>query len=62
MATLIKTLLDMIYTIIILVLGIYTEKRYSPRLSRKNNGNKTDIIFYYTAKKGYRNQKILFTL
>jgi len=41
----------------LVVLGIYFEKKYSPRLKHELNGK---WYFHYTAKKGVRNKKELF--
>jgi len=46
----------MIYTLIILVLGVFIEKKYSPRVKNENNG----WYFHYSSKKGARNKKKLF--
>ncbi len=48
----------MIITIILVVLGIFIEKKFSPRLSFRDN----QCSFHYTAKKGVRNKEKLFDL
>lgn len=50
--------LSMIITIILVVLGIFIEKKFSPRLSFRDN----QCSFHYTAKKGVRNKEKLFDL
>ncbi len=44
--------------IILVALGIWVEKRFSPRLSFKNS----ECTWHYTAKKGSRNVVKLFDL
>lgn len=46
----------MIYTLLILVLGIFIEKKYAPRLSFEGHG----VYFHYTKKRGARNKTFLF--
>jgi hypothetical protein len=46
----------MILTIILVVLGIYIEKRFSPRVKRENGY----FFFHYTAQKGARNKQKIF--
>jgi len=48
----------MIFTILLVVLGIYLEKRFSPRIKKEGD----NINFHYTASKGARNSKTLFTI
>jgi hypothetical protein len=46
----------MIWTIALIGLGVWGEKRFSPRFKVENR----TVYFYYTAKKGSRNKEKLF--
>lgn len=48
----------MITTIILVALGFWIEKRFSPRLSFRDNA----CTFHWTASKGVRNKEKLFDL